>query len=131
MSSILRMSDPIPNHDSIDKHEHFKYGPITGTNLNNSGGNIRIDIETQDIFMHPSKSFLLIEGRLIEADGTAYVNTDLVSLTNKAMMHLLKTIKYELSGQEIETVINPGQATTMLGLLKYPDNFSKSQGLNQ
>ena len=25
----------------------------------------------------------------------------------------------------------PGQATTMLGLLKYPDDFSKSQGLNQ
>ena len=25
----------------------------------------------------------------------------------------------------------PGQATTMLGLLKYPDDFSKSMGLNQ
>ena len=25
----------------------------------------------------------------------------------------------------------PGQATTMLGLLKYPDDFSKSKGLNQ
>ena len=46
-------------------------------------------------------------------------------------MHLFKTIKYELSGQEIENVMNPGQATTMLGLLKYPDDFSKSQGLNQ
>ena len=26
---------------------------------------------------------------------------------------------------------NPGQATTMLGLLKYPYDFSKAQGLNQ
>ena len=26
---------------------------------------------------------------------------------------------------------DPGQATTMLGLLKYPDDFSKSKGLNQ
>ena len=25
----------------------------------------------------------------------------------------------------------PGQATTMLGLLKYPGDFSKAQGLNQ
>ena len=25
----------------------------------------------------------------------------------------------------------PGQATTMLGLLKYPDDFSESKGLNQ
>ena len=99
--------------------------------MNNSGGNIRIDIETQDIFTHPSESFLLIEGRLTKVDGTAYANADLVSLTNNAMMYLFKTIRYQLSGQEIETVMHPGQSTTMLVLLKYPDDFSKSQGINQ
>ena len=46
-------------------------------------------------------------------------------------MHLFKSIRYKLSGQEIEKIMYPGQATTMLGLLKYPDNFSKSKGLNQ
>ena len=46
-------------------------------------------------------------------------------------MHLFKSIRYELSGQEIEKIMYPGQATTMLGLLKYPDDFSKSKGLNQ
>ena len=47
------------------------------------------------------------------------------------MIHLFKNIKYQLSGQEIESILHPGQATTMLGLLKYPDDFSESQGLNQ
>ena len=47
------------------------------------------------------------------------------------MTYLFENIKYQLSGQEIESVLNPGQATTMLGLLKYPDDFSKLQGLNQ
>ena len=46
-------------------------------------------------------------------------------------MYLYKNIKYQLSGQDIETVMHPGQVITMLGLLKYPDDFSKSQGLNQ
>ena len=46
-------------------------------------------------------------------------------------MYLFKRIRYELSGQEIENIMNVGQATTMLGLLKYPDDFSKSKGLNQ
>ena len=46
-------------------------------------------------------------------------------------MHLFKHIRYDLSGQEIETIVHPGKATTMLGLLKYPDDFSKSKGLNQ
>ena len=46
-------------------------------------------------------------------------------------MHLFKRIRYSLSGQEIENIMHSGQATTMLGLLKYPDDFSKSKGLNQ
>ena len=47
------------------------------------------------------------------------------------MMHLFRNIPYQLSGQEIERTNYPGQATTMLGLLKYPDDFAKSKGLNQ
>ena len=46
-------------------------------------------------------------------------------------MYLFKNIKYQLAEIKIEEVQYPGQATTMLGLLKYPDDFSKSQGLNQ
>ena len=131
MSNILRITDPIPSDDSTDKYEEFEYSPITGTNLNNSGGDIRINIETQDIFTHPSESFLIIEGQLTKVDGRAYANADVISLTNNGMMYLFKTIKYQLSGQEIETVMYPSQATTMLRLLKYPDDFSKLQGLNQ
>ena len=124
MGDILRITDPIPSDDSIDKYKQFEYGPITGTNLNNSGGDItRINIKTQDLFTHPSESFSIIEGRLTKADGMAYANADLVSLTNNVMMHLFTTIKYQLSRQEIESVMHPGQATTMLGLLKYPDEI--------
>ena len=130
MSSILRITDPIPSDGSIDKYEYVEYEPIVGINLNSSGGDIMLYIETQDIFMHPSESFLLIEGCLTKVNGTAYANADNISLTNNAMMHLFKSIRYKLSGQEIEKMYL-GQATTMLGLLKYPDDFSKSKGLNQ
>ena len=124
MSSILRITDPILSDNSNNEYEHFEYDPIPGANLNNSGGNFRIDIGTQNIFTRPSESFLLIEGCLTKTDGTAYANADLVCLTNNAMMYLFKAIRYQLSGQEIETVMHPGQTTTMLGLLKYPDDFS-------
>ena len=131
MNNILRITDPIPSDTSIDKYEDIEYEPVAGTNLNNHGGDIRLYIETQDIFTHPSKSYLIIEGRLTKADNNSYANADLVSLTNNAMMHLFKSIRYELSGQEIEKIMYPGQATTMLGFLKYPDDFSKSKGFNQ
>ena len=46
-------------------------------------------------------------------------------------MHLFNRIEYHLSNELIESINNSGQATTMLGLLKYPDDFPKAQGLNQ
>ena len=131
MNGILRITDPILSDDSIDKYEDVEYEPVAGTNLNSSGADIRLTIETQDIFTHPRESFLIIEGRLLKADGTAYNPANLITLTNNGIMHLFKRIRYDLSGQEIENIMNVGQATMMLGLLKYPDDFSKSKGLNQ
>ena len=131
MNSILRITDPILKDDSIDKYEDIAYEPVVGTNLNSSGQDIRLTIETQDIFTHPSESYLIIEGELRKEDNNRYANDDPIALTNNGIMHLFKRIRYDLSGQEIESLIHPGQATTMLGLLKYPDDFSKSKGLNQ
>ena len=131
MNSILRITDPILKDDSIDKYEEFAYEPIVGANKNTPGQDIRITIETQDIFTHPSESYLIITGQLLKADGTPYNAANRVTLANNGIMYLFKRIRYELSGQEIENIINVGQATTMLSLLKYPDDFSKSKGLNQ
>ena len=80
---------------------------------------------------HPSEIYLIFEGRLTKTDGTAYANADEVALANNALMHLFNRIEYHLSNQLIESLYYPHQATTMLGLLKYPDNFSNAQGLNQ
>ena len=61
MNSILRTTDPILSDDSIDRYEEIAYEPVAGTNLNASGQDIRLTIET-----HPSESFLIIEGRLLK-----------------------------------------------------------------
>ena len=58
MNGILRITDPIPSDDSIDKYEDIEYEPVEGTNLNSSGADIRLAIETQDVFTHPSESYL-------------------------------------------------------------------------
>ena len=79
---------------------------------------------------HPSESYWIFEGRLTKLDGTLYTNADEVALTNNAIMHRFSRIEYHLSNQLIETLNYTGQPTTMLGLLKYPDDFSKGQGLN-
>ena len=130
MADILQITEDIPVDDSIYDYEYKEYNPITGTNLNR--GSIVLTIESQDIYTHPAESFLIIEGQLIiNANNNAYGNADVITLINNSMMYLFSDIRYHLASHEIEVLQNPGQATTVLGLLKYPDDFSKSQGLNQ
>ena len=87
MADILKFTDTPIIDESIEEYEYHEYEPITGTSLNN-GGDIRISIESQDIFTHPSESYLIFEGCLTKADGTLYANADEIALTNNAIMHL-------------------------------------------
>src|SRR6218665_3415181 len=129
-SDILKITD-IPLVDkTIERYELHEYEPTARRNLN-TAGEIRINIELQDQFSHPSESYLQFEGRLTKTNNTAYVNADAVALTNNGLVYLFSQISYALSNQEIETLFHPGQPTTMLGLLKYPNDFALAQGLNQ
>ena len=139
MADILQKTEDILVDDSIYEYEYKEYNPIVGTNLNR--GSIVLTIESQDIYTHPAESFLIVDGRLrrqnppgapaVAADPLRYENADVVTLINNGIMYLFSDIRYHLASHEIEVLQNPGQATTMLGMLKYPDDFNKSQGLNQ
>ena len=129
MADILQITEDIPVDDSIYEYEYKEYNPITGTDLNR--GSIVLTIEAQDIYTHPAESYLIIDGQLINNNGNDYGNNDIATLINNGMMYLFSDIRYHLASHEIEVLQNPGQASTMLGVLKYPDDFNKSQGLNQ
>ena len=108
-ADILKFTDSPIIDESIEEYVYHEYEPITGTSLNN-GGDIRISIESQDVFKHPSKSCLIIESRLIKADDTIFLNADEVALTNNAIMHLFSRIEYHLLNQLTESLNYPGQA---------------------
>ena len=117
MADILQFNDDPIIDESIEEYEYHACEPSTGTSLNN-GGDIRISIESQDVFTHSSESYLIFEGRVTKVDGRPYANADEVALTNNTIMHLFSRIQYHLSNQLIESLNYPGEATTMLGLLK-------------
>ena len=63
MADIIKFTDKPIIDDSIEEYEYHEYDPVTGININN-GGDIRISIESQDVFTHPGdgydpESFLL------------------------------------------------------------------------
>ena len=132
MADILQITEDIPVDDSIYDYEYKEYNPIAGKTGDLNRGSIVIVIEAQDIYTHPAESFLIVEGKLVKnADGSVYDSNTLISLINNGIMYLFSDVRYHLASHEIEVLQNPGHATTILGMLKFPDDFSKSQGLNQ
>lgn len=127
---IFNLKQQIVSDTSVERYQVHEYEPVTGTNLNNPG-EIRIVINQEDLYVQPSKSYLIIEGKLTKNDGTGYDNANMVSLINNGVAYLFKSVRYQLNGQDLEYINNPGHASTMMGLLTYPDDYGKSRGLNQ
>ena len=101
MADILKFTEIPLIYECIEEYEYHEYDPITDSNLNN-GGDIRISFELQDVFTHTSESYLIFEGRLTKADGTAYANADEVALTKNAIMHIFSRFEYHLSNQPVD-----------------------------
>ena len=123
----LNLLETVQEDTSITSQQLFPFNPINGTQYNNAGI-VQINIENQAEYFLPSQSWLQIDGRLLQEDDQAYANNSNVALVNNAPMYCFSNIKYFLGGNVIESVNEPGQATTMMGLLK---NERSSPGLNQ
>ncbi len=130
MDSILDIQNNFNEADSIKSYEYNAYLPTSGSNLN-TPGTITIHIESQDEFYHPRRSYLLVEGELLKSGGTRYTTTSDIALFNNGIMHLFSNAKYEIAGQEIENVNNPGIAGVLMGAAKFPFDYSAGAGLMQ
>ncbi len=127
---MLDITDPIRYDESIIEQNYFEYTPQTQANNNSTSHQIKIDINAQDTYTLPSKSYISIKGQIRRADNNnPYVAGNDITLINNAMMYLFSSVKYELGSTTIESINFPGQITSMLGYLTYPDDFSTSAGL--
>ena len=73
-----------------------------------------------------------MEGDLLKkADGSRYTKADHITLANNGIMHLFSNFKYEIAGQVIENIYEPGIASIMMGLAKFPFSFPDGTGLMQ
>ena len=62
---------------------------------------------------------------LFQRSGVYDANASVV-LANYVVMHLFSNVKYELAGQEIESVNNPGIAGVLMGISKFPYDYANS-----
>ena len=65
----------------------------------------------------------------MKEEGTRYADADVIALAYNGVMQLSSNVKYELAGQEIESVNNPGIAGVLKGIAKYPYDYEYGTGM--
>ena len=136
-AEIYQWPEAVLIDETTEEYEYFEYSPDSET-LESLNGvrEIRFNIDALSTFIHPHKSFLYFEGRILRDDDNRYnagnpaVDNN-VTLANDGIIHLFSEMKYTINGQPIEDILNPAISSIMLGMLRYPDDFSKSKGLLQ
>ena len=139
-ADIYQWPEAVLIDETTEEYEYFEYSPDSET-LESLNGirEIRFNIDALSTFIHPSKSFLYFEGQILRSDNITF-NANVarnagvdhnVTLANDGIMHLFSEMKYSINGQPIEDILNPAISSVMLGMLSYPDDFSKSKGLMQ
>lgn len=125
---IFHINSPPAFEDlSCRSYEYHEFFPVDSNNSLNVAGNINIVVQQQGLITHPYEAYLYFEGELKKRDNSAFGED--ASLVNNSMMYLFNNITYLINEQEVENVNNPGQTSTMLGLLKYrPDDERLGMG---
>lgn len=113
MNRLLDVTASINFDDSVVDVEWHSHNPYTSNTFKNSD-EIRIPVHQQDVYTLPSKSFLIIEGKIKKTDDT---DDDTTKFVSNAMAFLFDEIRYEISGVEIDRVKNVGLTTTMKNIL--------------
>ena len=72
----------------------------------------------------PGDSYIYIEARLTPKSGAeSFGGDDEIGLINNGVMYLFDRIGYKVNGKEIEGYSYPGVATTIKGILTYPEYY--------
>lgn len=107
---VLGLMQSVPYDDSIvhlEWHTHLPYASMTLKN----NDEIRIPIQQMDLCVVPSMSYLYVEGKLLLDDNATVPSKTL--FTNNAFAYLFDELRYEVNGQVVDRVRNPGVTTTI------------------
>lgn len=119
--SILQIKSPVAREDKITDLQYHTYTPYT-TSFNNND-EIRIAIQSQDLYTLPSESYLYIEFTTTpRAQGVAVGGV----YTANFIGHLFSEMRYEINGFEVDRCKSPGITSQLkcMVALKFSDKKS-------
>lgn len=115
---ILSISEHAFVDNSISDNAYHSHPPYANTSLNKSD-EIRLPIQTQDLYTLPFQSFLSISGKVTD-EKTNTVSKRIKFICN-GVMFMFESIRLEMIGVKIDGIRNPGITTTMKAYTSFTD----------
>ena len=124
----LNITEPFEFDSSVSKIVYLSQDPRIGTDLNALTQTF-ITINLTDDWLLPSRSYLYVEGKLLQPDGTPFTkdvsgNWPDIALTSNFFPYLYNTLRYTINDVEVESFNYPGQCTTIKHLLTKPNYWN-------
>lgn len=113
-NNILNIKDSVVQDDVISGQQFHTYTPYT-TSYNNND-EVRITIQSQDLIVLPSQSYLFIDFSTAKNDGSPFADEEAIFGYNFTA-HMFSEMIYELNGIEIDRNKYPGLTSTMKCLI--------------
>lgn len=105
MTDILNIRGTPIRDEIIIRKQYYSYSPFTTSFENND--EVRIGIQSQDLYVLPSESYILMEFEVSRKPGAEHTAAVGVWTSNYATF-LFSEIRYELNGVEIDRTKNVG-----------------------
>ena len=110
---ILNIKNGPVFDETLWEKEYHTHNPYASSKLGNND-EIRIPIQHQDAYTLPCESYVYIEGRVTNSNGTSGTK---VPFINNPMAFLFEEIRYEMSGTVIDSTKKVGVTSTLKGLV--------------
>lgn len=122
MSEILSVGSMPVQDTAIVKKQFHTYSPYTSSYGAND--EVRIAIQSQDLYILPSESHILMEVQVARKEGAAHAQVAGAWATN-AEGYLFSEMRYEINNVEIDRIKNPGLTSNMKKLTACPNGFKR------
>lgn len=109
-SKILQVKKSVKRLEDVTSLQHHSYTPYS-TAFNNND-EIRVTIQSQDLYVLPSDSYLLIEFTAGRRDAQPLA-INAANFSHLFIAHMFSEMRYELNGFEIDRCKMPGITSTL------------------
>lgn len=122
MSDILSIGSMPVRDNTINKKQFLTYSPYTSTYGHND--EIRIAIQSQDLYVLPSQSYICVDVRVSRKAGAAHANAN-GTWSSFPQLRLFNEMRYEVNNTEIDRIKIPGLTAYLKSQVAHPPGFQR------